>query len=108
MANAYKVIGQVADASANDVSLVADQDGETIISTIVVCNREASENTFRLAVRPSGATLANEHYISYDVPVPANDTIFLTLGLTLADNDIITCGASDANVSFSAFGTVIT
>lgn len=108
MANTYKVIGQVADASANNVSLVADQDGETIISTVVVCNREASENTFRLAVRPGGATLADEHYISYDVPVPANDTIFLTLGLTLADNDIITCGASDANVSFSAFGTVIT
>lgn len=108
MANAYKVIGQVADASANNVALVADQNGETIISTIVVCNRESAENTFRLAVRPGNATLANEHYIAYDVPVPANDTIYLTLGLTLADNDTITCGASDANVSFSVFGTVIT
>jgi uncharacterized membrane protein len=108
MATAYKVLGQVADASANNVSLIADQNGETVVSTIVVCNRESSENTFRVAVRPGNATLANEHYISYDVPVPANDSLFLTVGITLADNDTVTVGASDANVSFSAFGTVIT
>ena len=108
MANAYKVLGQVADASANDVSLIADQNGETIVSSIVIANREAATNTFRLAVRPGGATLANEHYIAYDSDVLANDSITLTLGITLADNDIITVGASDDKVSFSAFGTVIT
>ena len=108
MANAYKVLGQVADASANNVTLVADQNGETIVSTIVVANREAAANTFRIAVRPGGATLANAHYIAYDTSVSANDSITLTLGITLADNDIITVGASDANVTFSAFGTVIT
>ena len=108
MANAYKVLGQVADASANDVTLVADQNGETIVSTIVVANREAAANTFRIAVRPGGATLANAHYIAYDTSVSANDSITLTLGITLADNDIITVGASDANVTFSAFVTVIT
>jgi uncharacterized membrane protein len=108
MANAYKVLGQVADASANNVALIADQNGETIVSSIVIANREAATNTFRLAVRPGGATLANEHYIAYDSDVLANDSITLTLGITLADNDIITVGASDANVSFSAFGTVIT
>ena len=108
MANAYKVLGQLADASANDVTLIADQDGQTIVSSIVIANREAATNTFRIAVRPGGATLANEHYIAYDSDVLANDSITLTLGITLADNDIITVGASDANVSFSAFGTVIT
>ena len=108
MANAYKVLGQVADASANDVTLIADQNGETIVSTIVIANRESATNTFRIAARPGGATLANEHYIAYDASISANDTITLTLGITLADNDIVTVGASDANVSFSAFGTVIT
>jgi hypothetical protein len=108
MANAYKVLGQVADASANNVTLIADQNGETIVSTIVIVNREAAANTFRLAVRPGAATLADEHYLAYDTSIAANDSITLTLGITLADNDIITVGASDANVSFSAFGTVIT
>jgi len=108
MANAYKVLGQVADASSNNVTLISDQDGETIVSTIAVVNREAATNTFRIAVRPGGATLANEHYLAYDTNILANDSITLTLGITLADNDILTVGASDANVSFSAFGTVIT
>lgn len=108
MANAYKVLGQVADASANNVTLVADQDGETIVSTIVVANRATAAKTFRIAVRPGGATLADAHYIAYDTSVSANDSITLTLGITLADNDIITVGSSDANVTFSAFGTVIT
>ena len=108
MANAYKVLGQVADASANDVTLIADQNGETIVSTIVIANREAATNTFRIAARPGGATLANEHYLAFDTTIEANDSITLTLGITLADDDIITVGASDNQVSFSAFGTVIT
>lgn len=113
MANAYKVLGQLSDASAGDVTLVADQNGEVIVSTIVVCNRASAERQFRIAVRVGAAALDDKQYISYDVPVPANDTIFLTLGVTLADDDIITVGAYNAgvgasDVSFSAFGTVIT
>jgi len=108
MANAYKVLGQVADASANNVPLVADQNGETIVSTIVVANRASASRTFKIAVRPGGATLANAHYIAFDTTVNANDSITLTLGITLADDDIITVGASAADVTFSAFGTVIT
>ena len=65
MANAYKVIGQVADASANDVTLVADQNGETIISTIVVCNREAAENTFRLAALNSKSIISSDRSVNY-------------------------------------------
>ena len=107
MANAYKVLGQIADASANDVTLYTASGVEAICSTLVICNREAADNTFRVAVKPAGVTLANEHYISYDVPVPANDTIFLTIGFTLADTDVVSVGASDANVSFSLFGTEV-
>jgi hypothetical protein len=109
MANAYKVLGQTGDASANDVSLyTVPASTETVVSTIVVCNRETSANTFRIAVKPDGATLANEHYLAYDTNIDASDSITLTLGITLGDTDVISVGASDANVSFSAFGTEIT
>jgi hypothetical protein len=109
MANAYKVLGQEDDASANDVTLyTVPASTETVISTLVVCNREDAENTFRVAIKPDGATLANEHYIAYDTPVSANDTIFLTLGMTIDASDVVSIGASDANVSFSLFGTQIT
>lgn len=108
MANAYKVLGQEDDASANNVTLyTVPASTETIVSTIVICNREAATNTFRLAIRPDGATLANEHYIAYDSDIVANDSITLTLGVTLDAADVVSVGASDGNVSFSIFGTEI-
>lgn len=109
MANAYKVLGQTGDASANDVTLyTVPASTETVISTIAVCNRETSANTFRIAVRPNGATLATQHYLAYDTNIDASDSITLTLGITVDATDILSVGASDANVSFSAFGTEIT
>ena len=108
MANAYKVLGQVADASANDVTLIADQNGETIVSTIVICNREAATNTFRIATKTDDSAVANTDYIAYDATIAANDTITLTLGVTLQAAAEISVGASDDKVTFQAYGTEIT
>jgi hypothetical protein len=81
---------------------------EAVISTLIVANRATSAAAFRIAVRPNGATLANEHYIAYDVAVGASDSTTLTLGLTLDAADVITVYASTANLSFSLFGSEIT
>lgn len=108
MANAYKVLGQLADASANDVTLyTCPASTETVISSIIICNRESATNTFRLAVKADGGSVANEDYIAYDADIGANDTITMTLGITLDASDVISAGASDANVTFSVFGTEI-
>ena len=64
--------------------------------------------TYRIAIRPAGATLANQHYLAYDVTVGASDSTTLTLGITLAATDVITIYASTANLSFSVFGSEIT
>jgi len=61
--------------------------------------------TFRVAVRPDGDTLANLHYIVYDASVAANDSLFLTIGVTLAATDVVTVYASSADFTFSAFGS---
>jgi len=108
MANAYKILGQVADASANDVELyLVPASTEAIVSTIVVCNREAAANTFRIATKSDNSAVANEDYVAYDTSIAANDTITLTLGVTLETGAEISVGASDANVTFQAFGTEI-
>jgi len=108
MANAYKVLGQVADASANDVTLyTVPSSTETIISSVVICNREAATNTFRLAVKVNGGSVANEDYLAFDATIAANDTITMTLGITLDAADVVCVGASDANVTFNIFGTEI-
>ena len=109
MANAYKILGQVADASANDVELyLVPASTEAIVSTIVVCNREAAANTFRIATKSDNSAVANEDYVAYDTSIAANDTITLTLGITLETGAEISVGASDANVTFQAYGTEIT
>jgi hypothetical protein len=79
-----------------------------VISTIIVANRAATAATYRIAIRPNGATLANEHYIAYDVTVGAGDSTTLTLGLTIDAADVLTVYAGNANLSFSAFGSEVT
>jgi hypothetical protein len=81
---------------------------ETIISTLIVANRAATAAAYRIAIRPDGATLANEHYIAYDVMVGASDSTTLTLGLTINAADVVTVHAGTADLTFSAFGSEVT
>ena len=109
MATAYKVLGTSNPAATTATTLytVPAATG-TIVSTINVCNQSTSTASFRIAIRPAGATLATSHYIAYGTSIPANDSIALTMGITLAATDVITVYASSATLSFLAFGTEIT
>ena len=73
----------------------------------MVANRSASNRTYRIAVRPNGATIANQHYIAYDVTVGASDSTTITLGITLDAADVVTVYASTADLSFNVFGSEI-
>jgi hypothetical protein len=108
MATTYKVLAQSNPSATTATTLYTVPSAtSTVISTITVCNQAASAGTYRIAVRPAGATLAAQHYIAYDVALAANDTTALTLGITLATTDIITVYASAATMSFAAFGSEI-
>jgi hypothetical protein len=109
MPTTYKVLGQVAPGATTDTTLYTVPSAtEAVISSLVIANRSASQVTYRIAVRPDGATLANLHYIAFDVVVAASDSTTLTLGLTLNAADVITVRASTADLTFSAFGSEIT
>lgn len=109
MPTTYKVLGQIAPSATTATTLyTVPSSTQVVVSTIVICNRSATSKTFRLAVRPDGATLANQHYLAYDVSVGASDSTTLTLGMTMDSGDIITVYGSTADLSFSAFGSEIT
>lgn len=109
MATTYKVLGQLAPSATTATTLYTVPSAtETIVSTIVVANRDSSSATYRIAVRPDAATLANEHYIAYNVTVGASDSTTITLGITLNAADVVTVYASTANLSFNIFGSEIT
>lgn len=108
MATTYKVLGQASPTSNADTNLyTVPASTQAVISSIVICNRDSSNNTFRIAVRPAGAALANQHYISYDTDIPARDTISLSLGMSLGNTDVVTINTMSGNVSYSIFGAEI-
>lgn len=102
---AKKVLGQANPAAITATTLYTVPSAKSaVVSTLVVANLAATAATYRIAIRPAGAALANTHYIAYDVALSANDSTALTLGITLATTDVITVYASTANVNFTAFG----
>jgi hypothetical protein len=108
MAYTYKVLGQSAPSATTNTDVYTVGAGkQAVVSTITVANRSASAATYRIAIRPAGATIANQHYIAYGVTVGANDTTPLTLGISLAQTDVITVYASTADLSFGVFGSEI-
>jgi len=105
---AYKVLAQSAPSATTATDVYTVGSGvETVISTIIIANRAASAGTFRLSVRPNGATQTNAMYCAYDVPVAANDSTTLTLGITVDAADVITVYCSSADMSINIFGTEI-
>lgn len=109
MANTLKVLGQAAPSASSPTDVyTVPADTQALVSTIVVCNRSASAGTFRLAVRPGGATIDNSHYIAYDVPISGSDATTLTLGIGLGAGDVITVDSTDlSTISYNIFGTEI-
>jgi hypothetical protein len=108
MPNVYKVLAQSNPSATTATTLYTVPSAtSSVLSTITVCNQAASAASFRIAVRPAGATLAAVHYVAYDVALAANDTTALTLGLTLATTDVVTVYASSATLSFHAYGSEI-
>lgn len=108
MATTYKVLGQSNPSATTATTLYTVPSAtQAVISTIVVCNQAATTATFRIAVRPAGATLAAQHYVAYDVSVGANDSTALTLGITLGATDVVTIYGSSATLSFNAYGSEI-
>jgi hypothetical protein len=108
MAITYKVLGQSAPSATTNTDVYTVGSGkQATISTITIANRAATTATYRIAIRVAGSALSNEEYIAYDATVPANDTIALTLGVTLGAADVVTVYASTANLSINLFGAEI-
>jgi hypothetical protein len=80
---------------------------ETVISTITIANLGAAPASYRIAVRPDGATLENKHYIAYDSTLAPQDTQTLTLGITINAADVVTVYSSTATLAFNLFGSEI-
>lgn len=108
MPTTYKVLGQVHPSAASDTTLYTVPSATSAVcSTLAICNMGVS-TTYRVAIRPAGATLADLHYLVFDASANQFDTILLTIGVTLATTDVVTVRAGTADVTFQLYGSEIT
>jgi len=108
LAATYKVLGQVNPSAATaTTAYTVPSATETVISTITVANLGPAPDSYRIAVRPNGESLANKHYIAYDASIAPQETQTLTIGITLDATDVVTVFAGTANLAFNLFGSEI-
>jgi len=111
MAKTYKRLGAATPASDTYTALYSvPASTSSVISTISICNATASSRTFRLGIVESAtaasAIALNEHFV-FDTAVAANDTIMLTLGISMNNQQKLICLANTASVAFNAWGVEI-
>ena len=108
MAEVLKVLGQASPAATTEADLYTVPGATAAVaSTLVICNRNASNVTFRVSVSVGGGATANADYIYYDTRLLKNDSTFATIGITLGAADKVRVYSDTANVSFSLYGTEV-
>jgi hypothetical protein len=108
MPTTYKILGQSNPALTSSTDLyTVPLSTSAVCSTLNVANLASINGTFRIAVIPSGSSIQAKNYLAYDTTVPANDSIALTIGMTLGQFDKVQVYASSISQSFNLFGTEI-
>lgn len=108
MGNVYKILGQSSPSATTETDLYTVPSAtSTVCSSISICNRGATQTTFRISISAAGAATSNKDYLYYDVILAGNDTFIATIGVTLATTDKIRIYSGNSSLSFQVWGTEI-
>jgi hypothetical protein len=108
MGNVYKILGQSSPSATTVTDLYTVPSAtSTVCSSISICNRGATQTTFRISISAGGVLTTNKDYLYYDVTLAGNDTFIATIGVTLATTDKIRVYSGNSNLSFQVWGTEI-
>jgi len=107
--NSYKVLGQANPTTANTESILytVPNGFMAFASVLSICNQGSVTSTCRVAVRPAGITSTAKTFILYDTYINPNDSLMMTLGLSLATTDVISVWAGTTSFSFVLSGSEI-
>lgn len=104
----YKTLGQSNPLAGILTDLyIVPAATEAIVEGVTVCNRSAASTTFRLAVSVGGGAVALGDYLFYDAEIDGNCTVDVNAVATLGAGDKLRCYATDASLSFNAFGVEV-
>jgi hypothetical protein len=102
----YTILGQRNPTANVLTSLYQVPAGNSaVISSINISNLDANAAAFSIAANLSGAVTANANFLAWRVAIPGNDSIALSLGVTLNASSQLSVNSNTSTVSFSAFGT---
>lgn len=106
MATVRKQLGQANPAATTDATLYTVPSAtDTVVSTIVVCETNGAAATVKISSRSAGgATTTAATAIAWNLALAANQTLTLTLGITLQAGATIVVQDSTGNVTFTAYG----
>lgn len=105
MATTYKNAQVQGTASTGTYATLYNTGAATtaVLSSLVVTNTASTAALYRIAIMGSAGTPAAANWIVYDATVQANDTVCLTLGITLGNTQFIRVSSSANTVTFNAF-----
>lgn len=101
----YKILGQASTVPDTWVELyTVPVTKQAIGSTLILCNREATQTKCSVAVRRGGDNLQPKHYIMCDTLLKENDSVFLSVGMSLSAYDIVQIISPSELISATLFG----
>lgn len=105
MATVYKDVQVQGTASTGTYATLYETSASTtaVISTILICNTASTSATYRIGLDTTAGTPGASEWLVYDATVAGNDTIALTLGISLGNTKFIRVSSSANTVTFSAF-----
>jgi hypothetical protein len=102
----YRVLGQANPTANTPAALYTNGTAYGAVgSTLNVCNLGSTATLFSAWVRVGGASTSTSQYIAYNTPLVANDAISLTIGITMANSDILMVSSTSSYVAFTLFGS---
>ena len=110
MATAYKYAQVQGTASTGTFATLytTPASTEAVISSLVICNQSSSAITVRIGLDATEGTPGADEFLVYDASVAGNDTVALTLGITMDASKYLRVSSSANTMSFSAFLSEIT
>lgn len=103
MATVRGCLGQVAPSATTLTSAYTVPSGKYATVKVVACNRSATPDTYRVAVSPGGASIADSHYRAYDMEIAANDSV-VSAPLMVGALDVIRVYSTNGSMTFGVTG----
>jgi predicted membrane-bound mannosyltransferase len=105
MADTIRVLAQAFPASGvlTDIYTAPKR---VVVSSVVICNQDANDTTFRIAIAVAGVADTEAQYLYRGTLAAARDIgpFIATIGVTLAIGDVLRAYSENGKTSFNVFG----